>query len=1486
MAYAISPELYISIPEPFEMGYLVSSYSLSNYAQKALFDSKILGTIKIKVFDAISNSYMSFPSIYARFTISFVSDSGRTLNVSFDRTYYVEDNQSLYDGNNSYLKRILDDDQRNAIINLFVKAKWVKYSVQAQSGYVNGNGVYNTTNFVIYHNSSAATVNCVPLTISNYYVGKVENELFVGEKFTFTSTSTINLASIVGQTVYSNIALNNLLANDTGCTYSYNEGENEIEVNLPLGDTYFVKTSDNGGEDVSSVKVKVSYTAKKPVLQLTPNYIGTSENPIIVPSAGTTFSTSEITAKAFVGETEYSVTNLTIDNSISYADAVASGGIYVTHPTATLTYTDGSGNSKTITLTTDLNIYVAPKEPVSIKIVGSDTSTYYLGVNNNKFTTPSGLTYSFIYNDNSEVAYDNETLKFKLSPSESAEELVSGTTVIPADTQVIYVECEIEGKTIYGYYSLNYSVNEITNLEITGVEEQILGNRLKKSDFTIVATRANGDTETLEPNAFNLTPDSDSVNDDGIQIAAFTELTVEPLNSTYSQTFDSTDIAALNITFTKPSINAVIIPNNLITTYNNGLESINFSNVKLTITYEDAIFTNEVSLDSSTDQTHFSVIAKYMYGGEEKTAFVSEDIDNYNGTHLLNITDLTSGSLEGYFEFSVENYFDSSEKEKIQKTFVAIALTEIKGIKIKDPYTDYRVGDSFLEKTGDDTSVVIYWEDNSVNYSRQIPLKSGYPALSIYPQQGTNFDQVDYSTKITVKSVMNANVSAEYNIKVLPRKINPNTAIYELKAIWQESVVCPDEKEIRPEKGVLVLYSSEVVLQDVNGVNYLTDNTAKVYGYIYDILDEDVQAKVVLFDDYVPELRNSANAEITFPSYEKGEADLINNCRFGVLFGANNSINRLFVSGNPKASNADWHTSELNLTDYDGYETMSINGNFSYFTSESVMYYGESDNKIVGYDIISDDKLLVLKDKSDKEKTVYFRTPLTLKAVDATGSVSEDQAGDSMSMEEFGLIKGNNSVAGVSPFTITNFNGDTLFVDADNQVSGLDLEGIVGDRQRYANSRSKYIDRALKDMDLSEATLWNNNKYLFLSIPNVGLYVTHFEMKSESQYEWWFVTSDNPKVFIEIDDKIYFGNDEGTFGVLENGTYKDIKKVFADEDQTSLVSFIPNREKVLLSNDVMAKLSPNKKYKFKIIPNENKYYNIYRKVANIGFKTIWELLTEGDVYLDYDTDTFYEATFEENKIYYLNCDERYINADRLIPVDSRTTLAEFGRPYRFKQVTIDDPEYDYEKTRYYMIDVITGERVTDFSLKEFGGGTICERLDGEFDVEELNFEENTFELYKDGKRIDIVTYGLQNPSDRVIKAEIYEYNDVEAFYISSPLFGNTLNTFKTVWQITLTNDTNIRSTLKVAIASNKVPYVDTKDIAHTSKGDMGISFNALSFERTDFDKLVVPRTYTINKVLGMQKFLCLAFKNEKGNNAVLSEMAITYTLPFPSYGSD
>jgi len=1212
------------------------------------------------------------------------------------------------------------------------------------------------------------------------------------------------------------------------------------------------------------------------VFSVTPSYLYTLSNPLMVPSSGATAVISGNVSGVLYDD--YNDITRNIPNN-----AITRPNLSITYNQAdntdvvvrSYTYEDAGGN----VYSAPLNIYVKQVRPASIKVIGVDSNVYYAG-RSNTFRVPAGQTFKVVFNDGTEIDLTPTDFTYRKGASVDAEQLVVGQSYTNEQLPYIYFQHTVTygGGTfvIFGQYEVQYTPDVITSVSITAVNSITYGNFLTKDDFTVTATYQSTSTEVLDVEDYSIVSPISRI----MSAISSIQLLVRGANFTVNSPV---------FTYVTPTLKVADceIVGELITAYNNNLSMIDLSNIKIKTAYNGTDYSNLLPISDTlaAGDDEYSVVAKKHSGGSWSNIFNSEAIGNYNGTTVLEISELTNGSMSCKFVFSFVSIFDNADGVTMDVDFSVLAMTEIKGISIVNPYTEYHVGETFLNEN-DTTEVAIYWEDNGALNYKIIPLSSGYTSISVFPQKGYEFVNVDASKQITVKSVLNSNVYAEYTVKVLPENQSSTTSIHDLVAIWSPTAILPTipVSSYTPEngKGVLLLYEDSDTLV-VNGTRILVNQHAHCYGYIDNILDKNLQAKVVLFDDYLPEIDGSANMEITFPCYAEGEADLINACSFGCLFGANNSVNRLFVSGNKEVANADWHTAELNLTDYEG-DIERENGNFSYIPSETIMYYGETDNAICGYEVIANDKLLVLKTSSDKEKTVYFRVPITVKSIDAAGSVSTDVEGNTLYQEEFGLVKGNNSVAGISPTTIVNFNGDTLFVDSDNQVSGLDLVGIVGDNQRYANSRSKLIDQALKGMDLSKSTLWTNNKYLFLSVKDVGLFVAQFEAKTETQYEWWFLSSHNPSVFIEVDGEIYFGNDDGNFCKLFNGIHEDIKKIFVGKEQILLISLLPDEERVLTEKAVIDQLKQTEHYVFQPIEDKEHY------TANIYFKSalMRESGTGMDVRIDYEKNTLVvinnDISLFENTKYYLNCVEEDVEerGNRNIDCDEDSEFEVYGAPYTLKQVDVDDENYDDSYPSFYLLNA-DGEE-TD--LSELHNAVLCEKLVTEVNIGDIDYDRATFGLYRDGKELDIITYGAQNPAERQVKAEIKEFAGIEAYYITSPMFSNTLNTFKTIWQIVLTNDTAIKSTLQVGIASNKVPYVKSKTLAAISKGGMGISFEDLIFSRADFDKNVVPRTYNIQKVLGMQKFICFAFKNQKGNNAVLSEMAITYTLPFPSYGSD
>ena len=192
----------------------------------------------------------------------------------------------------------------------------------------------------------------------------------------------------------------------------------------------------------------------------------------------------------------------------------------------------------------------------------------------------------------------------------------------------------------------------------------------------------------------------------------------------------------------------------------------------------------------------------------------------------------------------------------------------------------------------------------------------------------------------------------------------------------------------------------------------------------------------------------------------------------------------------------------------------------------------------------------------------------------------------------------------------------------------------------------------------------------------------------------------------------------------------------------------------------------------------------------------------------------------------------------------------------------------------------------DIDVGDLYRANLVRKVEDDYLIYDVDETTHSFKLKDDyGEPMNIVLYGEQSIS-ATFGAEIIERRNVAAYYITAPFTMGSLNYFKTIWQTTLTNDTGEKSEYDLAVASNKIPVFETKNIASISKAMIGTNYRDYTFEAIDFDKDIVPRTYTVQRTMGMQKFVCFAFKNDNNSNAILSSMSVIYTIPFPSYGSD
>ena len=178
------------------------------------------------------------------------------------------------------------------------------------------------------------------------------------------------------------------------------------------------------------------------------------------------------------------------------------------------------------------------------------------------------------------------------------------------------------------------------------------------------------------------------------------------------------------------------------------------------------------------------------------------------------------------------------------------------------------------------------------------------------------------------------------------------------------------------------------------------------------------KAHVILFDDPLNPIEGDGNIEVKFPHYVAGYADKINKCRFGVVYN-----NRLFVSGNPDYKNCDWHSGDVNFSQVEEYNNKAIK-DYTYFSDLDYCFYGDNDTAVVGYDIYRDGDLVVVKEGSKHQATLYRRTMKLVNATSADGNV----VGDDLAEAAFPMfdINSNGGVGGISHRSIVNFVGETI----------------------------------------------------------------------------------------------------------------------------------------------------------------------------------------------------------------------------------------------------------------------------------------------------------------------------------------------------------------------------------------------------------------------------------------------------------------------------
>lgn len=653
----------------------------------------------------------------------------------------------------------------------------------------------------------------------------------------------------------------------------------------------------------------------------------------------------------------------------------------------------------------------------------------------------------------------------------------------------------------------------------------------------------------------------------------------------------------------------------------------------------------------------------------------------------------------------------------------------------------------------------------------------------------------------------------------------------------------------------------------------------RVYGIVRNHGQSDKVGEIVLFGDWRSRT-GEGNIKVTYPCHTSGNADLINGCRFGIVFGSNGARNRLFASGNAEHPNFDWHSGEIEETAED---LVSRNGDFSYFPDMSAKAFGQTDNAIAGYDIVSDGKMAIFKTASDKEPTVYYRTPTTISV-----------GGSSAIKEEYIVDAGSIGVGLTWSGAIANFNGDTVFISNELCLSGMNVTDSVANSRRYAESRSYLIDPKLKgEVDDESTFLWSNGTELLIVNPS-NIYMTNYRtLDGESlQYEWWKMDIKNVSSICISGGVPWFGTSNGKIGLLRNGKRSDLT---VDKTVVSAVGEIGNGYLAIDAN-VLKTLQGKGNIRFKANPvSASSDDRMFRSVVMIdgtddlidvaigenstavfsvnpieGGAELANALVEGKKYYIGKKDEIGSASWgQSQEMFFWD----YEDDQTLTPA---VVYLEFL-----------DPDEENPSLLDFRIKIGESQYLSYSDLEQMQAACLfLEVL--EADIVEIKTEDGEPTGYvklgrkhSDGSTevYDIAPFGMSDSFD--CEGTVYAEVPINAMYVSAPYTAGDLMNSLTVYGWTIANDSNFEGSIEIGLATNDEDLDEMVVMASQKKTDFGFNITQ-PLSSVSFDKYVIPHKTTYYSPMSAP-FISFAIRNEEGQNAVLATLQVSYAVSNASY---
>lgn len=331
---------------------------------------------------------------------------------------------------------------------------------------------------------------------------------------------------------------------------------------------------------------------------------------------------------------------------------------------------------------------------------------------------------------------------------------------------------------------------------------------------------------------------------------------------------------------------------------------------------------------------------------------------------------------------------------------------------------------------------------------------------------------------------------------------------------------------------------------------------------------------------YCPLVPDVPNIKVRL--YKQNDASIITSAIKACEFGAQGGTDRLFLVDNT-GNTVRWSKDE----------------EFTYFGEKSWCVCGTADKSITGMDRLNDSTLLIVKEYSPREPSIFVITGNIMTGKTEAGTVDYTAL-----FTPHGYQVGMGAVG-----EIVNFNGDCLMVGKDGLYAVSLGENMTVD-SRYVLHRSRQISNKLEKFDLANAKCVSFNGKFFVAVGGENKecyvadnkYTASFEgdIQNVVNYEWWRWTNIPVNVWGFVDNELWFGTEDGQLCSFTNNfndeTFSKLYTGLIDYEieDNEIVGFVLNSDIKVKIGDVFTPtcdfyggVSTNK---FECVGEETRFY--------------------------------------------------------------------------------------------------------------------------------------------------------------------------------------------------------------------------------------------------------------------------------------------------------